>query len=267
MTPEALACRFLAAQAVAREAGRLARRLLADPDRLQVELKGPQDLVSAADRAVEQLIVQRLAAAFPGDSFLGEEAHASGAPETATALWVIDPIDGTTNFVQGRPDWCISIGLLHSGQPTIGVIYDPSVDELYAASRCHGATCNGSVIRVSDRRSLAEAMIGLDHSFRTPPAAHLGHIEALLARGGEYRRNGSAALSLAHVADARLDGFAELHLHAWDVVAGIVLVREAGGWTSDFLAGDGLRHGNPLIAAAPGIRDELLALTGLEAWR
>ena len=188
-------------------------------------------------------------------------------PRLRILLWVIDPIDGTTNFVQGRPDWCISVGLLWKGQPTIGVVYHPPADELYAASPGHGATRNGAPIRVSDRRSLAGAMIGLDYSSRTPPATHLAHIEALLARGGEYRRSGSTALSLAQVADGRLDGFVELHVYAWDVVAGIVLVREAGGWTSDFLARDGLRCGNPLVAAAPGIRDEFLALAELEAWR
>lgn len=264
MTPADITGRFLAAQAIAGEAGRLARRFLAEPDRLQVELKGPQDFVSAADRAVERLVARRLASAFPSDAVLGEEIHVDGAARAGDALWVVDPIDGTANFVQGRPDWCVSIGLLWKGRPTIGVVHHPPADELYAAAAGHGATCNGSAIRVSDRRSLVGAMIGLDYSSRTPPAAHSAQIEAVLACGGEYRRNGSTALSLAHVASGRLDGFVELHLYAWDVVAGIVLIREAGGWTSDFLARDGLRRGNPLVATAPGIRDELLTLLNLE---
>jgi myo-inositol-1(or 4)-monophosphatase len=230
-------------------------------------MKGPQDFVSAADRAVEALIGQRLAAAFPKDALLGEESHGSTAPETDGALWVIDPIDGTANFVRDLPDWCVSIGLLIEGRTEIGVIYVPVTDELYAGMRGHGAFCDGAPIRVSDRTSLAGATIGLDYSFSSPSAAHRAHIEAVHAHGGEYRLNGSVAVSLTRVASGRLDGFIELHLNAWDVAAGIVLVQEAGGWTNDFLAGDGLVRGNPMIAATPGIRDELLAATGLEAWR
>lgn len=259
--------RYLAAQAVAWEAGRLALRYLADRSKLQVEMKGPQDFVSAADRAVEALIAQRLAAAFPKDALLGEESHGTAAPKTDGALWVVDPIDGTANFVRDLPDWCVSIGLLVEGRPEIGVIYVPASDELYAAMRGHGAFCNGASIRVSDRTSLAGTTIGLDYAFSSPSADHRAHIEAVHAHGGEYRRNGSVAVSLTRVASGRLDGFIELHLNPWDVVAGIVLVQEAGGWTNDFLAADGLVRGNPLIATAPGIRDKLLAITGLETWR
>jgi myo-inositol-1(or 4)-monophosphatase len=267
MTPAALTSRYLAAQAVAREAGWLAQRFLADPGGLRVELKGPQDFVSAADRAVESLIAERLSAAFPEDALLGEEAHAVAAAETDRPLWVVDPIDGTANFVRDRADWCISIGLLYGGRAEIGAICDPSTGELYAALRGHGAFCNGRPIRVSDRTTIVGATVGLDYSFSTPSATHRAHIEAVHAHGGEYRRNGSVAVSLTRVASGRLDGFIELELNAWDVLAGIVLVREAGGWTNDFLAGEGLTRGNPLIAAAPGIRDALLAITGLESWK
>lgn len=257
---DALAARLLAAQAVAREAGLLARRLVADRGQLLIEMKGPQDFVSNADHAIEQLIVQRLSAAFPSDSFLGEEGHGDKTAEAGTTLWVIDPIDGTANFVQDRQEWCISIGFLHLGRPAIGVIYHPPSDELYAARLGHGATRNGAPIRVSDRTALAEATIALEYSARTQRAIHLRQIDALLAQGGEYRRNGSAALSLAHVADGRLDGFAEQHVYAWDVLAAIVLIIEAGGWASDFLAEGGLQRGNSFIAAAPGIRRQLTAL-------
>src|SRR5262249_22280814 len=117
------------------------------------------------------------------------------------------------------------------------------------------------------RTTIAGATIGLDYSFDTPSADHRAHIAAVHAHGGEDRRNGSVAVSLTRVASGGLDGFIELHLNAWAVAAGIVLVQEAGGWTNDFLTGDGLAKGNPIIAATPAMRDELLAITGLEGWR
>jgi len=262
-----LASRYLAAQSVAREAGRLALDYLMDRGGLQIETKGPHDFVSAADRAVEALIARRLAAAFPEDALLGEESGRSTTAGAANLLWVVDPIDGTANFVRALPDWCVSIGLMAEGRFEIGVIHVPALDELYAARRGEGAFCGGRPIRVSGCTAIAGATIGLDHSFDDPSEHHRAHIAAVHAHGGEYRRSGSVAVSLTRVAGGRLDGFIELHLNAWDVAAGIVLVQEAGGWTNDFLAEDGLAKGNPIIAAAPGVRDELLAIAGLEAWR
>jgi myo-inositol-1(or 4)-monophosphatase len=176
---------------------------------------------------------------------------------------VVDPIDGTTNFIRGLRDWCVSIGLLVEGGPALGVIYHPCADELFAASRGHGASCNGVPIQVSDRISLAGAIVAIEFSFYHPVATHIGLVRAILEKGSEYRRNGSAALSLAEVASGRLDGFFELKLSAWDVVAGMALVQEAGGWVSDFLAGDGLTNGNRLLATTPRLRQPLLDLTNL----
>lgn len=257
---EGLEQRFLTAQAVAREAGLLARRMLADRGNLQVDMKGPQDFVSNADRAVERLIVQRLGAAFADDTFLGEEGEGDKAAEAGVALWVIDPIDGTANFVQGRSEWCVSIGFLHNGKPSIGVIHHPASGELYAARAGHGATRNAQPISVSRRTSIADATVALEYSPRTPRTTHLALVAALLAAGGEYTRSGSAALSLAHVADGRLDGFAEQHLYPWDVMAAIVLLVEAGGWVSDFLVDRGLQRGNPFVAAASGIREQFVKI-------
>jgi myo-inositol-1(or 4)-monophosphatase len=265
--PTDLTSRYLAAQSVAWEAGRLALGYLADRSRLQVETKGPHDFVSAADRAVEAFIAQHLGAAFPTDAFLGEESYGMPTPDRAGLLWVVDPIDGTANFVRDLPDWCVSIGLLVERRFEVGVIYVPALDELYAAQRGQGAFCGGKAIHVSDRTTVTGATIGLDHSFDDPSADHRAHIAAVHTHGGEYRRNGSVAVSLTRVASGRLDGFVELHLNPWDVAAGIVLVQEAGGWTNDFLARDGLSKGNPIIAATPGMRDELLAITGLDIWR
>jgi myo-inositol-1(or 4)-monophosphatase len=256
LTDEELTARLLAAQAVGAEAGKLARRFLENPETLNVVLKGPQDFLTAADLAVERLIIDRLSTLFPDDTFLAEESSATRASAGVGRLWVVDPIDGTANFASGRPDWCISIGFVSAGQPTIGVIDVPMTGAQYAARRGKGASRNGEPIHTSSRASLSDATVAIDSSFRTPPEPYLGILAALLARKVEHRRNGSAAISLAQVADGKLDGFAELHLYPWDVAAGIVLVAEAGGWVNDFFAGDGWPRGGPVVAAASGIRDE-----------
>lgn len=262
-TGDSLIARFLLAQAVAREAGQLALRYRAHPEELKVESKGPQDFVSAADRAVERLIAERVATSFPGDGFLGEESPPA-IPSPTAPLWVVDPIDGTTNYVQGRADWCVSIAVVGAGRPQIGIVFDPNAGELYAALRGRGAVCNGAPIRVSGRAAIEQATFGLDHSPRGSPADHLRQIRGVLESGGEYRRSGSAALSIAHVAHGRLDGYVEMHLNAWDVLAGMVLVTEAGGWTNDFLADGGLTRGNLFVATTPLLRDALIAATGLQ---
>jgi len=259
MADDPLEHRFLAAQAAARAAGTVALEFLATPARLGVEMKGPQDFVTAADRAVERLIIERLSAAFPGDAFFGEESDVHGSLESPS-LWVIDPIDGTSNFVRDRPEWVISIGFLAAGTLSLGVIYHAATGALYAARAGRGATRNGVVMRASARTTLDNATLGYETTLNTGVVPYLSTIQSLAARGGEYRRYGSAALSLALVADGKLDGFIENHLSAWDVAAGIMLVTEAGGWTNDFFAGDGLRRGNPMLAAAPGLRDAVLGI-------
>ena len=187
---------------------------------------------------------------------------ARGASE-ASPLWVVDPIDGTANFIRGAFEWCVSIGLLVGGRPVVGVIYDPNADELFAASAGRGATCNGLPICVSERTSLAGATVAIEFSFDQSAPTHAAQVQKLLEQGSEYRRNGSAALSLAHVACGRLDAFFELDLSAWDVLAGMAVVVEAGGWVSDFLADDGLSRGNAMLAAAPALREPLTAIASL----
>ncbi|WP_375450047.1 inositol monophosphatase family protein [uncultured Devosia sp.] len=252
-----LAQRLLAAEAIALEAGQLAARLLADRAALGVSLKGAQDFVSTADVAVEQLIVGRLAAAFPADGMLGEEG--TDIKGISGAIWAIDPIDGTSNFVAGRPDWCVSIGLVVAGWAQLGAIYQPSQQALYSARRGHGARRNGVPLRVAER-PLAQSTVVLEYSSRVRPERHAAHVLSLLGTGAEYRRNGSAAVALAQVAEGTLDGFFEAHLNAWDVTAGLVLVAEAGGRCNDFFADDGLRKGNRVIAAAPALFERLAEL-------
>jgi myo-inositol-1(or 4)-monophosphatase len=236
----ALDRRFLAACAAARAAGGLARRHFADRGALRVEQKGPQDPVSIADRAAEALIVAGLGAAFPGDGFLGEEGGGQEAGKMADRLWVIDPIDGTANFVRGLSEFCVSLAYVEDGVPQIGVIYAPMSDELFAARRGRGATCNGVPMAVSGCGVLAEAMVGLSYSVALPAGAFLHVMDRMLAAGCEFRRPGSTALGLAYVAAGRLDAFWTARTRSWDVLAGLVLVREAGGVASDFPGGDGL---------------------------
>lgn len=260
LTSEELKSRFAAAQEVAAEAGRLAQSFLADPQRLKISSKGPQDLVTAADLAVERLVVEKLTSMFPGDSFLAEEAHTQTGTETVHALWIIDPVDGTGNFAGGRAEWCVSVGFMHLGEPVIGVIDIPSAREQYAALRGAGVTRNGKPISVSACASLAQSTLAVDYSFRHSSETYLEILHGLFDKKAGFRCNGSSAVSLAHVACGRFDGFVELHLNPWDVTAGIVLIQEAGGWTNDFFAQDGLRRGGKMIAASPGIRAELITL-------
>ncbi|MFZ5678036.1 MAG: inositol monophosphatase family protein [Pseudomonadota bacterium] len=249
MEPDAIEIRYWAALGVAREAGRLAAEAYHRRAELDVERKGTQDLVSEADRACEDRIVGTLQQLFPEDGFIGEE-RGTRNPD-AKAVWIIDPIDGTANFLRGIPLWCVSIGLLAGGDFVVGVIYNPVTEELYAARRGRGATLNGRKIEVSRARSLEESRLGVGYSYRRPPAKHAGAVKALLEAHCEYSRLGSGALGLAFTADGRLEGYWESHINAWDVAAGLCIVREAGGQVSDFLSGDALTRGNEVLASAP----------------
>ena len=234
-----LSQRLLAAQAIAREAGRLASRMLAERQALTIEFKGPQNFVTSADRAAEALIAERLGAAFPQDSILAEEG--TDRRGTSGAVWAVDPIDGTSNFAAGRADWCVSLGLVIDGRAELGAIYLPATDLLYSAHRGRGATRNGVPIAVA-QRPWTEATILLEYAASARADLHLAHILAVVSSGADYRRNGSAAVALTQVAEGTLDGFFEMHLNAWDVAAGLVLVAEAGGVCSDFLAIECLRR-------------------------
>lgn len=249
MTPGQLSARQYAAETVARNAGRLASSYLADPRKLERALKGPQDVVTAADSAVERMIVQTLAAAFPDDAFIGEEG--GGAP--ADACWVIDPIDGTANFARGLPHWCVSIAFVESSRTEVGVIYDPNADLLYSARRGAGATRNADPISVSPTDDPARASVDIGYSSRIEATDFTRLMTRLIECGINVTQSGSAALGLARVADGRLDGYAERHLYAWDALAGLLLVEEAGGRVNAFLEGDALTTGNETVAATPAL--------------
>jgi myo-inositol-1(or 4)-monophosphatase len=251
-----LAARLDAAVRVGREAGALCRRYFSERHTLEIESKGPQDYVSAADRAVESLILEGLGAAFPEDRFLAEES--GGQP--ADRLWVVDPIDGTTNFLRGLPMFCVSIAFVDRGVTELGVIVDVMAGELHVARRGHGATRNGEPLSVSDRTGLEHALIALGYSERDPPQRYAKNIQAILAGGGELRRLGTAALSLAHVASGRLDGFAERQIASWDALAGLLLVAEAGGVIGDGFTGEGIFQRHLAFAATPGVAPALKAI-------
>ena len=225
--------------------------------------KGRQDFLTETDGAVERHLRDRIAAAFPEDGFLGEESVSNAAARRDGGLWVVDPIDGTANFVTGVPVWCLSIGYHLDGTAVLGVVHDPNADELFAARRGAGASLNGRPIRASAATSLIEGTVGIGYSSRIGAEQVLGPLGRLLAAGGMYQRNGSGALNLAYVAAGRLLGYYEGHINSWDCLAGIVLVEEAGGWVNDFLAGDGLRRGNPILAAAPALAQAMREVAGL----
>jgi myo-inositol-1(or 4)-monophosphatase len=214
-------------------AGRSLKRDLGEIEHLQVSLKGPANFVSLADKRAEEMLHTDLAKARPGYGFLGEEGGArEGTDKSHT--WIVDPLDGTTNFLHGIPQFAISIGLKREDTIIAGVIYNPANDELYVAERGKGAFLNDQRLRVAGRRKLNECVIGcgLPHIGRGDHALFRAEMEAIQTKVAGLRRFGAAALDLAFVAAGRLDGFWERDLSPWDVAAGQILIREAGGTIS-----------------------------------
>ena len=213
----------------ARKAGRQLVKDFGEVEQLQVSRKGPGDFVSRADKMAEETIREDLLAARPTYGFLGEEdGEIEG--EDPTRRWIVDPLDGTTNFLHGLGHWAVSIALEHKGQIVAGVIYDPVKDEMFYAEKGFGAFVNEARIRVSGRSKMAEALFstGLPFSGRSDLPETLQELARILPACSGVRRFGAAALDLAYVAAGRYDGFWERRLHAWDIAAGIVIAREAG---------------------------------------
>ncbi len=242
---------------LSREAGAQILPYLGQP--LEMEYKGAFDLVTAADRASEKLIVERLQSRFPGHSIIAEEG--SGVETGSEYVWYVDPLDGTTNFAHGFPAFCVSIGLAFRGEMVAGVVYDPLREELFSAEQGSGAYLNSRRIQVSKRESLKESLIGT--GFASPKRhadinVYCFHQVCMLTHG--VRRAGSAALDLCSVASGRLDGFWEFNLNAWDVAAGLLMIQEAGGTYED-MKGASYELAGPHLAASNGrIQQELLKL-------
>jgi myo-inositol-1(or 4)-monophosphatase len=248
----------------ARRAGNIINRGSRDLDRLTVTAKGPKDFVSEIDRAAEAAIVETLLDAYPDHAILAEEGTAKGANAEAENVWIIDPLDGTTNFLHGFPQYCVSIALAHKGQVTQGVIYDPVRNDLFTATRGRGAYLNDRRIRVSKRTQLKECLIGTGFPFRDGSFldAYLAMMRTMIQHTAGLRRPGAAALDLAYVAAGFYDGFFEVGLNPWDVAAGSLLVLEAGGLIGD-LSGEGaFLYGGEVIAATPKIFAQMVTLLG-----
>ena len=253
--------RFLAAQNIAREAGVLMKKRFEDRDSMTFKLKGHQDYITEVDGAVEVLVRARLAALFPEDGIIGEE----GGGEAASSVWVIDPIDGTANFARGLPHFCISIAFVHAGEATIGVIHDPVRAELFAARRGKGAWLNFAPMHVSATASMQEARVEVGGNLRKGASEFLVMLERVANTGASIIHGGSGALGVAYVAAGRTDGYCETHMHPWDVLAALVMVREAGGITNDYLRGDGLTMGNAVLATTPVLAAAMRAASGIRA--
>ena len=251
--------RLDAAKDIARAAGELALGYFARLDTLDVRAKATQDHVSEADLEVETLVRARLAAAFPDDGVVGEE-HADVAG-TSGFTWVIDPIDGTANFIRGIPAWCVAIACIHEDRTVVGVVHGPSNDEMFFAVADGRACVNGRPIRVAASTGLNDGSVGVGMNNRTTPAAVVRLIEQLVGRGGIFFRNASGALMLAYVAAGRLIGYTEPHMNAWDCLAGQLLVAQAGGRVEDQSATAMVQNGGRVIVATPAIFDELVAIS------
>jgi myo-inositol-1(or 4)-monophosphatase len=241
----------------ARQAGTVLLRHMGKLESLSIVEKGRQDYASEVDAAAEKEIIRELRRAHPDVAILAEE---SGAMGKGRQTFIIDPLDGTSNFLRGFPHFCVSIALVENGEPTDGVIYDPLRNELFTASKGAGATLNDKKIRVGERKDLVGSLLvtGFPPRERSRLAPHLATMGTLLADAEDIRRTGSAALDLAYVAAGRADAYFEAGVKAWDIAAGILLVREAGGRVCDFRGrGDQLLNGGQVVAGNLKIVDAL----------
>ena len=249
------------AVSAARKAGNLIMRNLDRADQLQVARKSRNDFVTEVDRNAEAAIVDTIRKAYPDHAILGEEGgQREGKGRDADVCWIIDPLDGTTNFLHRLPHFAVSIGIQVRGRLEHGVIYAPCTQDLYTASRGAGAQLNSRRIRVSGATEMDSALIGTGVPIRNASLdAYLPMLRRVVERTAGVRRAGSAALDLAYVAAGRLDGFWEIGLHPWDIAAGLVLVQEAGGIVSEiYRNGEPLDTGN-VLAATPKLHPALLA--------
>ncbi len=246
----------------ARRAGSIINRAALDRTQLEIRAKRANDFVTQVDKAAEEAIIGIIRQAFPDHAILGEESGALPAPAgKAEYRWVIDPLDGTTNFIHGFPQYCVSIALQHRGATAHGVIYDPSKNELFTASKGRGAFLDDRRIRVTKCAQLKDALVGTGFPFKEMSRLDLyfRQLREVMQKSSGVRRAGAAALDLAYVAAGRTDAFWEMGLSAWDMAAGALMIQEAGGLVGD-LAGDAnyLESGD-IAAATPKVFPQLLA--------
>ncbi len=252
----------------ARRAGTIINRASLDLDLLKVGRKAPNDFVTEVDRAAEAAIIEVLSSAYPDHDFLAEETGTAGAVNKQAAktaseyVWIIDPLDGTTNFIHGFPQYAVSIGLSYRGQITQAVVYDPVHNDLFVASKGKGAMLNDRRIRVSQRDRLDESLIGTGFPFRdfTTLDLYVAMFKEFTQKTAGVRRPGAAALDLAYVACGRLDGFFEIGLMPWDAAAGSLLITEAGGLIGNFKGEEDYLFHENIIGASPKVFGQMVTL-------
>ena len=247
--------------AAARKAGRPLIRDFGELENLQISMKGPADFVTSADKRTERILIEELSKARPGYGFLGEEGGAVEGRDK-THRFIIDPIDGTTNFMHGIPHFAISIALEREGQLVSGVIYNPVTDDLFTAEKSHGAYLNEKRLRVAARNEMTAAVIatGLPFMGKEGHARASAEMALVMNATAGIRRMGAASLDLAYVAAGRFDGFWEHGLQAWDIAAGIVMVKEAGGVVTDMRGGDQMLSNGAVVSANDPLHPQLLKL-------
>ncbi len=247
--------------AAAQKAGRGLRRDFGEVENLQVSVKGPGDFVSAADRKSEKILFDELSKARPGYGFVLEESGVVEGPDKSHT-WYIDPLDGTTNFLHGLPIFAISIGLARDGQMVAGLVYNPATEALYIAEKGQGAYLNNRRLRVAARRDIGEALVGcgIPRLGKPGQAQFRAEFSAIMARASNLRRLGAVALDLCFVASGAYDGFWERGLNSWDLAAGILIIKEAGGFVSDADGGPDVLTKGSVCAGNETIHSQLLGL-------
>ena len=246
----------------ARAAGAIINRASLDVDRLQVNTKAPNDFVTEVDHAAEAAVIDILLAAYPGHGILAEESGSTRGAPHSEYVWIIDPLDGTTNFIHGLPTYAVSIALAFRNQVQQAVVYDPARNDLFFASKGRGAFLNDKRLRVSKRTRLADGLIGTGFPFRKGDdfTRYMKMLETMMQSCAGIRRPGAAALDLCYVAAGWYDGFFETGLSPWDVAAGSLLVTEAGGLVGNFTGDADFLHQREVVAGAPKIYGQMVTI-------
>ncbi|MBT0585722.1 inositol-1-monophosphatase [Alteromonas oceanisediminis] len=242
----------------ARVAGNIIARGFENRDDLETQAKGANDFVTKIDKEAEQAIISKIKQSYPDHAFHGEESGKQGADETFT--WIIDPLDGTTNFIKGIPHFCVSIALMHKGRLDQAVVFDPIRGELFTASRGAGAQLNGYRIRTSKSKDLNQTILATAFPFKQKDtlATYTEQFSQIFLACGDVRRTGSAALDMAYVASGRFDGYWERGIKPWDIAAGELLVRESGGLVTDFKGNNDPLFSGEIVAGSPRVVQNLV---------
>jgi myo-inositol-1(or 4)-monophosphatase len=246
----------------ARTAGALINRASLDLDLLKISSKSPNDFVTEVDQAAERAVIETLLTAYPGHGILAEESGRTHGAKDSDYLWIIDPLDGTTNFIHGFPVYAVSIALAYKGQVQQAVVYDPTRNDLYYASKGRGAFLNDKRLRVSKRTRMAESLIGTGFPFRKGDnfKRYMAMFEVVMQRCAGLRRPGAAALDLCYVAAGCYDGFFETGLNPWDIAAGSLIITEAGGLIGNFTGDADFMYQREVVAGNPKIYGQLVSL-------